>query len=283
MFKTARQLVKCLQGHPDVVGLIEYGSARYQDDHFGGDYDLIVVLPERDLDVESLHFQLAGLPVDLNLRSLEDLRSLTRADGFDAVLLEGRIIHDPSGQVGRELRELGRRHEQTSAPQMTSGRVAAMRHGARHTFDKIRNGRHADTTLGRYMLHQLVYWALPQYFEVRGLPYQGEKQALASLGQMDPELHGDFREFYGTVDWERQVELARRIEEQVLAPVDGLWQDGEVLVFGDREKGMALFRRLLGIAASEGRPQVAPLTGNGIPRRKRMNSSKNVPKRPLRS
>lgn len=244
--ESIRELVEKLIGSPDVVGLIEYGSAQYQDRDIHGDYDLFAVLTERAPEVESLHFYVGDTPVDLNLRTLDEIRVIVRAEGFDSVLLDGRIIHDPSGGVSREIRALRERHQKSSSPTLSPRKVGGLRHGARHTFDKLRDGRHGSTTLGRYMLHQCVYWALPQYFEVRGLQYRGEKHALAYLRQNEPDLYDAFKRFYASADFDRQARLAKTIEEEVLAPIGGLWKRGEILAFGDQAKGREVFQKLFG-------------------------------------
>lgn len=248
---TLADLIRKLTDHPEVVGLLEYGNARHQDETVYGDYDLFVFLRECDPEIESLHFYVGTIPVDLNLRTLDDIRAVTRVEGFESVLLDGRIIHDPSGEVFLEIEALRDRRRQSPTPAFSPDKIAGLRHGAKHTFDTLRDGRQASTTLGRYMLHQCVYWALPQYFGLRGLEYRGEKHALPYLRRSDPELYDLFDWFYVTVDFERQVDLARQIETRVLAPVGGPWQDGEVLVFGDRKKGLALFRRLCGVNAHD--------------------------------
>ena len=114
-----QDLVDTLVAHPAVVGLIEYGSARHEDEKVLGDYDLVAVLTERDPKVESIHFYVAKIPVDLSLRTLDDIRAITRVVGFDAVLLDGRIIHDPSGGVSREIQALRKRHQECRAPSLS--------------------------------------------------------------------------------------------------------------------------------------------------------------------
>ncbi|MFC1736097.1 hypothetical protein ACFL1X_08260 [Candidatus Hydrogenedentota bacterium] len=241
-----REMIDVLQTNPSVVGLIEYGHARHEDECIAGDYDLIAILKERDPDVESIHFYVAGTPVDLSLRNFDDIRTFERAEGFESVLLDARIIHDPSGEVTGDLHVLRKRHEASAAPELSQEKIGGLRHGAKHTFDKLEKGRNAGTTLARYMLHQLVYWALPQYFEIRGLEYQGERRALAHLEQNKPELHDAFEKFYATADYETQLDLARTIEEMVLEPIGGLWRDDEVVTFGDQIKGKRIYGELFG-------------------------------------
>ena len=95
--KSIRVLVEKLQNHPQVVGLIEYGSAHYRDDFTAGDYDLFVIHDELDTTVESMHLYVGGVPVDLNLCSLNHLRKQDALSGFEENLLDGCIIYNKGG------------------------------------------------------------------------------------------------------------------------------------------------------------------------------------------
>jgi len=243
------ETIEILRGNPMVAGLAEYGSASYLDARIDGDYDLLVITSTCVADVESLHFYVANTPVDLNIRTLEQIRALSRADGFDSILLDARIIHDPSGLVRQALQDLRARHLATPNPALSQDRIAAVRHGAKHTFDKLRERRELSTALKRYLLHQCVCWALPQYFETRGLQYRGEKHGFAYLRENEPDLYDHLEAFYATTDPCEQARLARSVQETVLAPVGGPWRDGELLTFGDQSKGEEAFRLLFGDAA----------------------------------
>jgi len=239
------ETVNALSTNPEVVGLIEYGSSRHNDEEIHGDYDLIVVVEERDPRVESLHFYAGGIPVDLNIRSLDDIRDTWCAEGFDSVLLDGRIIHDPSGDLKAEIEELRQRDAQVPRAQ-SKANIPAMRHGSRHILDKIRDRRESMPTLSSYLLNQGVYWIVRQYFEVRNLEFKGEKRALEFLQEHEPVMFRSLERFYRITDHAEQTDLFRSMAETVLTPVGGLWKDDEVLTFGDQEKGRELFRRLLG-------------------------------------
>ena len=144
-----------------------------------------------------------------------------------------------------------------------------MRHGAKHTFDKLREPRDLPLTLKRYLLHQCVYWSLPQYFEIRGLQYKGEKRGLAFLRENEPDLYHRLEEFYATTDPGEQARLARAIQEAVLSPVDGLWGDRELLTFGDQTKGKEVFRLLFGGALTSEDTSVQPSAPADADKRRR--------------
>ena len=244
--KSIPEMIELLRNNPAIVGLMEYGSASYLDETIEGDYDLVAVVGRQVSEVESLHFYVDETPVDLNIRTVQQIDLMDRADGFDSILLDVRIIHDPSGRVMRTLGGLRKRHHSNPVPRIRNDRIADKRHGAKHTFDKVRRGRDLPLTLKRYLFHQCVYWALIEFFEIRGLQYRGEKHGLAFLQQNEPDLFHMFEEFYGTTDPCEQARLARLIEEAVLDPLGGMWQDGEMLAFGDQEKGEEIFRVLFG-------------------------------------
>ncbi|MFH1680567.1 MAG: hypothetical protein ABIH26_07975, partial [Candidatus Eisenbacteria bacterium] len=138
--RSVTAMIDALRRNPEVVGLMEYGSARHSDVEIHGDYDLVVVIEEGDPEVESLHFFAGAVPVDLNVRSLDDIRGTRRAAGFDSIMLDGRIIHDPSGRLAREIEELRKRDAEAGAGQWSID-APGMRHGHRHILDKIRDRR----------------------------------------------------------------------------------------------------------------------------------------------
>lgn len=195
--------------------------------------------------MESLHFHVDGVPVDLNIRSLDDIRDTWCAIGFDSILLDGKIIHDPSGRVEHEIGKLRERDRDAETPRGNySVNIAGMRHGHRHILDKIRKRRDIMPTLSSYLLHQGIYWFVPQYFEVIGIELKGGKHALEFLQKNEPVIFESIERFYLTTDKAEQTELFKSTAEVVLAPVGGLWKDDEVLTFGDQGKGEELFMKL---------------------------------------
>lgn len=240
-----RSLVETLRQHPQVVGLVEYGSAHYVNDFGAGDYDLFVIHDEIQTDVESLHFYVDDVPVDLNLRSLRYLASQNSLAGFESALLDGRIIYDRGGVVAERLEQLS-----AKAPSpYTEHDIAFTRHGHRHVLDKIRGRLQNEPLLCRLLLNVNIHWLINSYFGVRGLPYQGEKHALAYLADNEPEIYALIDEFY-KLPVEEQIEQTERLTELMLSPVGGAWKTGELLAFGEgvadlQSQGQLLYRLLV--------------------------------------
>jgi hypothetical protein len=243
-FNTVPEMIEILRSNPIVRGLAEYGKAAHTDKVFYGDYDLFVVINPGDVAVESLHFYIGEIPVDLNIRTLQQIDALVQADGFDGVLIDARIIYDRDGDLGRSVKALQLRCMEAGTKQIDEGHIAAIRHGARHTFDKLRNNRSLPDTYKRYLLHQCVYWLLPQYFEVRSLAYRGERASLRYLEELDSELHSKYVLFYAEQNVDQQLHLAKEIADSTLEPIGGMWKSNELLTIGNQCDGENIFSQL---------------------------------------
>lgn len=240
-----------LKAHRAVLGLVAYGSDHAADGYTQGDIDLFVVLQEKDPAVESLHFYINDTPVDLNLITLDQLRNLESEHGFAFFALQnGRVIFDRSGSLDYEIRKLRERATLNEPINLSQHELAFIRHGHRHIFDKLRNRLESMPLTSRLLMHSNIYWLVVNYFQVRGLPYRGEKQALEYLREYDPQVYAGLQDFYTAENIERQVEISREISQRVLRPIGGLWRRDEVLAFGNpdeydlQRRGNALFRQL---------------------------------------
>jgi predicted nucleotidyltransferase len=65
MFQNLDDLIARLESNPRVVGIVRYGSRRPTDLSLGGDFDLFVFVKERPPDIESIHFYVGDIPVEL--------------------------------------------------------------------------------------------------------------------------------------------------------------------------------------------------------------------------
>ena len=253
MMQTIDEMMSALEHCPEVLGLVGYGSDHQADDYAMGDCDLFVVLDHKAPSVESLHFYVGDVPVDLNLMTLDEIRHLDVTDGFHLVaLFDGRVLHDPIGKATLALEELRRRRQQFSPKELSAHAIAFTRHGHKHVFDKIKGRLDTMPVFCRFLLSTNIYWLIETYFRVRGIVFKGEKHAIEYLQRNEPEIFEAIAEFYTTQDLERQAEIAHAISEQVLAPVGGMWRKDEILAFGDensenlQEQGYELFCKLFG-------------------------------------
>jgi hypothetical protein len=197
---------------------------------------------------------MGGVPVDLNLTTLEEIRHLdATTTGFHLVaLLDGRVLHDPTGQVTRELQDLRGRQREAPPDELSEQAIASTRHGHRHILDKIRGRLTTNPVLCHFLLSTDIYWLVQSYFRFRKLVFKGEKHAIEYLRNHEPEIFEAMAEFYSTPGLEQQVELVQTISDLVLAPIGGMWRKGEVLAFGDEacddlpRRGYEAFHGLFG-------------------------------------
>jgi len=151
--ETLPALLAHLQAHPDVVGLISFGSQRDTSQAVAGDFDLFVVLTQTDPTVRSLHFCLGQVPIDLNLITLDELEQLTPADHFRYVTLrDSTVLHDPLGVITPALAHL-RRQLTYHTPALSDHVIATTRHWHRHMLDKVRNRLDVSSSFGAERLY----------------------------------------------------------------------------------------------------------------------------------
>ena len=251
-------MLKRLEAHPDVTGLIRYGSDHQEDNYSVGDYDLFVVFFSWQPLVESLHFRVGHTPVDLNLITLETLAGLAPAFTFPQLALgDAALIFDRTGQVGPALARLQEALLQTRSEAPSAHAVAFIRHGHRHLLEKVRGRLESEPLLANFLLGVNPYWLMESYFRVRQLPFRGEKHALEYWRQHELDIYGTLEAFYQTADLKERFGLTERLTELVLAPVGGAWRPAEVLAFGHgqsendklAEKGVEVYRKLFGEAS----------------------------------
>jgi hypothetical protein len=88
------------------------------------------------------------------------------------------------------------------------------------------------------------------YFQIRRLAWKGEKASLEYLEAEEPGVFRNMVEFYGTQDLRHKLTLLHGLTRKILAPVGGMWQEDDLLTFGEgegedlQERGRALFGRL---------------------------------------
>lgn len=155
---TIQAMLQALQHNPQVLGIIEFGGNTATDAIETGDYDLVVIVKQRNQAVTSLHFYINGVPVDLGLLTDEELRQVTPVDAFYAPILRtGRILYDPTGMVGEQRMRLAQRQADQPAPPLSEHTIAFIRHGHRHLLDKLQGRLQTMPTLCRLLLHTNIY------------------------------------------------------------------------------------------------------------------------------
>ena len=178
-------LIDKLKSNPSVLGIVRYGRREIGDETPGGDFDLFVILREYDGALESLHFRWGDLPVDVSLRSLDDLERDEIEDTFDLVLSEGEVVYDTIGDLIERISRATSRWDR-GALHLSDDQRQATRFGHRHVLDKLERRLDSDPTRSHFLLATNIYWLIKSYFRVRCLPDKGETRSLAYLSEHEP-------------------------------------------------------------------------------------------------
>jgi len=231
MFQNLDKLVARLENNPRVVGIARYGSRRATDVSPGGDFDLFVFVKERPPGIESIHFYVGDIPVDVNIRTLEDIWRNEPLTNIDIALADAEILHDKTGTLSREFGALHERWKQTSS-NLTEHEIVWHRFCQQHVLDKVRGRIVEEPLLCEFLLATNIYWLVQAYFSIRRIPYPGEKDALRRLESKEPQVYAEIQRFYVSHDLDEKLEISERLTELILAPIGGPWRRGELLAFG---------------------------------------------------
>ena len=257
MFEDLELLIDRLKRSGPVIGLVRYGSRGPADLSPGGDFDLFVFVEDRPADIESIHIYVGDIPVDLNIRCIQDLHRAQPLTAFDTALIQGEILYDKTGALAQELASLGHQW-QRDADQLREHEIHMIRFCQQHVLDKVRGRTEAEPLLCEFLLSANIHWLVRAYFAVRGRQFPGEKQALEWLASDEPQVYANIGCFYASRDLAEKVRINERLTELILAPVGGPWRRDELMVLAAQpdasdlqKKGTDLFQALFQMTPGE--------------------------------
>ena len=236
------ELIDCLRTNPDVLGLVRYGSRIVQKDSPGGDFDLFAFVREREPDLESIHFYWGETPVDLSLRTLEDLDGEKPVSYIDLRLAEGEILFDRMDTLqGLVATAVGRWAEPMGS--LPESEVFPIRFYQSHVLNKVRGRLEADPVLCEMLLSINITWLLHIYYKVRREAFPGEKAALDWVRRKEPDMARRIEEFFLTRNLELKFRLSEELTDLVLEPIGGPWKRGEMLGLTEDSRATDLQRK----------------------------------------
>ena len=133
---TIQDLINRLKRNSRVIGIARYGGRGVDDMSLGGDFDLFVFVDQRPVDLESIHFHVGDIPVDLSLRTMDDLHKPQPIDDIDLVLSTAEILYDPTGNLIRILPSLRTKWNRDVAP-LTEHEVHFNRFAQQHVLENL--------------------------------------------------------------------------------------------------------------------------------------------------
>lgn len=251
MSLSVTDLIEKLKANPHVIGLVRYGSRPVHADSPGGDFDLFAFVHERDEDLEGIHFYWGELPVDLGLRTLDDLKRDKPVSFVDANVVEGEILFDRNGDLHQHLEAAYARWNRPGKS-LSEPEIMACRFYQTHVLNKVKDRLESHPLFCEMLLSTNITWLLHIYFKIRAKSFPGEKAALEWIQEEEPEMFGKIESFFQTREIGEKFRLSVKLTDLVLAPTGGRWIQGEVLGLSEnlaacnlKRKAETAFRRLL--------------------------------------
>jgi len=252
MVNNLKELIIQLKNNSNVVSIIEYGSRNYCDSSIGGDYDIFVIVKDRLFSIESLHFYINEIPVDLNIRTVEDLKKKEPLSFIDLSIFDGRIIYDKNNTVNKLLKENKGKWFQKKTDYISEHDIEFERFSKKHVLDKVKGRLKTNPVMCQLLLNTNVYWLLQSYFKFNNMNYPGEKGAINFIKKNEPDIYKKIKDFYHTDNLEEKVVLTKKLSNQILKNLGGLWQKDEIIAFGInnnienlKKKGKKVYNELI--------------------------------------
>lgn len=208
-------VVAALRTLTHVQAILAYGSTSNRTWSQGSDIDLIVVTSE-PAPVESLHFFIDGIPIDLSMRNRAQWESgetkWTPPNGLEA-------IWDPENLLAavktRERDPNDARH---------------FRYAHRHMLLKVKRWQSQDPVIAELLAANAVHWVTVSYFHARGMRFPGIDKAVPHFREHEPDMLESL--LAATRHENQRFAKLQRACEIALEPIGGLWRDDEVFVSG---------------------------------------------------
>ena len=236
-------LVERLKGSPRVDGLLLLGSTGQPTLNAFSDRDLLIVLDECGLQITSGAVFCDGVQVDLLFVTRQEVEDLIAAEPGSISLSDPRasffnwvpsatIAFDRSGCL-EALRDALRRNGWS--PELTEGEsVKRADHALYNLAHTQRMSGSPDPVYQQAVDLRMLYQLsdlMVDYFNLRGLPWRGEKEAIRYWRSFDASYIDLFMRCY----WERsraeRVRLYAELVRATIEPVDFQWDtDGPNLV-----------------------------------------------------
>jgi len=171
------QLIQRLKASPIVLAILRYGSGMPPD---AADADLCIAVSHRPEGTESAHFWIGGVPVDLNIRTLAELKHCGVHPSLDRVLRKGTLLYECSPGLWA-----GPNAEEDAQSTLGDERRALMRDGNRHCLEKLTFYKDRDAPLCRILLCGGVHRVLHGYVVASGGSYQGKNtRCISCVGEI---------------------------------------------------------------------------------------------------
>lgn len=210
-----QRLVRRAKDIPGIVAVGAYGSTATETWTAHSDLDLIFIV-EEDAPVNSLHFFFDDVPVDLNLKRRESW-------------LGGNYGWLPPREI-TALWDPQSLFSGVQPPLTSSSDTQQYRYAHRHRLLKLAKWIGRDDEIADLMAAGATHWIAVSWFHARDMRFPGIDQAVTHWRVHQPEMIDLL--IGATRDRRSRYERIAEAPEIALAPVGGLWSEGDLHVTG---------------------------------------------------
>jgi hypothetical protein len=228
-------LVTCLSERPQVVGILQIGSANGPAFNAASDHDLVIVLADAPRPWYVGVTRVEGRLTDLlfvarsTLLRVATLTGPLAADDVAAPVVrwlrEGRIQFDRGGLLARAKQHVVDGDWVAGAPaQAIHDAWFALNYNLAQTRRLLQSSDPVDRAAAE--IRMAVYGHLDvwrSYFTLRRLPGAGEKAAVRFLLEHDPTFLTGYRQFVAEAEPLPKLELYEQAAALAAAPLGALW------------------------------------------------------------
>ena len=205
------RLVEQATATPAIVAIGAYGSTATASWNAYSDLDLVFIL-DGEVPVNSIHFFLDGIRVDLNLKGREAWSTGDRGWLPPEAICP---LWDPDGLFAG-----------VDPPTASSSDAEQYRYAHRHRLFKLMKWFGHDDDIADLMTAGATHWIAISWFHARNMRFPGIDLAVAHWRVHEPELidllTGAARER------DHRLDRVTRASDIALAPIGGLWSEGDV-------------------------------------------------------
>lgn len=208
-------VLAALRALTHVQAILAYGSTVTKRWSKGSDIDLIVITSE-PAPVESLHFFIGDIPIDLSMRN----RAQWEAGDTNWTPPSGlAAIWDPENLLAG-----------VATRQRDPDDARQFRYAHRHMLLKVKRWQSQDPVIAELLAANAVHWVTVSYFHARGMRFPGIDKAVLYFREQEPDMLESL--LAATRHENQRFPMLQRACELALEPIGGLWQDDEVFASG---------------------------------------------------
>jgi hypothetical protein len=231
-------LIKKLKEEDNIDAVFITGSHGRGEQKPYSDLDLVIILRENTHQIKCVYTWIDGIFADIFFFDRADLQRITQADDIDANSIDGILLSwlekanlefDKTGSISelQKNKTVRENCDVTDSEQRTAHQKIS--------YNFVANARYfeSDDPLYHEALEiRLLYSVIELitgYFILRGIPWRGEKNAVAYCKVYDPEFYGLFQKYTQSSDLKTRFELYRVMVARTLPDGYSLWSQHDTI------------------------------------------------------